>query len=110
MSIITMGMSSGPLVTKGYGKTLVVIVPEVPRPIGVRPGGGILPYPIDVKFFEDIIETRTIKLPNKKDKISVEVLLIQYSDEVTVSAVLEHMKQKYEKVEVYLENEVELYD
>ena len=99
MSIITKGFVEGNISSKGYGKTLVVIIRE-PRPIG---GGG---HPVSFKTTD--IQTKTIKIPTKKEEINVDVLFIDST--INVEAVLEAYQDRYDDIQVYLEEDVEIYD
>ncbi len=97
------------LITRGFGKTLVVVV-------STKAGGGSLPVPyIPYKevFGKDIfkhIKTQKIKVPDEEQEITVDVLLIKHTGEISVDAVLKSVKGKYTEVKVYMEGEVKIYD
>lgn len=98
-TIITRGLGKeNRLVTQGYGGTLVVVV----APPVISGGGGRV---IHRKI--DDIQTKTIKIPGKKDKITVDVLLIEYSEDLSVKAIMEKFADKYTDVQVYFEKDVE---
>lgn len=101
MSIITRGFASNTLITQGYGGTLVVVVTS---------GGGSFPYRKVYEPEEGVIQTKRIKLPGTKTTITVDVLLIQYTEDLSVEATLEKYADQYENIQVYLEKDVELYD
>lgn len=107
MSIITKGMGdSNTLITKGYGSTLVVVV--APSPV-YGGGGGTYTPPLE----PGVIQTRTIKLPHYKRKISVDVVLIYYDGNdknINVEASIEEYREKYDNIKVYLEKDVKFYD
>lgn len=58
----------------------------------------------------DVIKTRTIKLPDEDKDITVDVLLIKHTGEISVEAILKEVKGRYTEVTVYMENEVRFYD
>ncbi len=97
------------LITRGYGKTLVVIVSK-------KAGGGLLPIPyipykeINKKNIFDHIQTRTIKVPDKDKSITVDVLLISHPGDISVQAVLNKTSGKYTEIKVYVEDEVKIHD
>ena len=106
-TIITRGLGTkNQLITQGYGGTLVIIVTPSEPTIHYPSGGGgqfILPGPGDIR-------TLTIKVPDKKNKITVDVLLIEYSEDLSVKAIMEKFKDKYTDVKVYFEKDVEIDD
>jgi len=106
MNIVTRGLGKlANLITKGYSKTLVIVVK--------KGGGTALPIPfIDYKevrkgIFKHI-KTRTINVPDVQKDITVDVLLIKHTGDISVTAILNSVKEKYTEVKVYLENEVRI--
>lgn len=97
------------LITRGYGKTLVVIVSG-------KAGGGGLPVPyipykeINDKNIFDLIKTKKIKVPDEDKDITVDVLLINHTGEISVEAILKKVTGKYTEIKVYMEEEVRIND
>jgi hypothetical protein len=74
------------------------------RPPG--PGGGTYKRPLE----PGVIDTRKIKLPGYEKEIYVDVVLIEYTEGLSIDAQLERFEQSYENIQVYLEKDVEVYD
>lgn len=109
--IVTRGL--GPdhlLVTRGYGKVLVVVVTQ--PPIGGGPGAVYEPYygPLIPGVPKDYIQTRTIYLTKQDKEITVDVLLVSGTQEINIAAMLEDDKYEYDQIEVYMIDEVEIHD
>lgn len=105
-TIITRGLGpKNQLITQGYGGTLFVVITPPEPTVSLGAGGGrvILPK-------RDEIITRKIKVPDIKDKITVDVLLIQYSEDLSVKAIMDEFKDKYTDIKVYFEKDVEFDD
>ena len=94
------------IITKGFGKTLVVVVS--------KSGGGSLPVPyipyteIHKKSIFDHIKTRTIKVPDMDKDITVDVLLINHTGEISVEAILKKTSGRYTEIKVYVDGEVRI--
>jgi hypothetical protein len=99
------------LVTRGYGKVLVIIITPTPPSIGGGPGVVYEPYygPL-IPGAKDYIQTRTIYLTKQDKEITVDVLLVSGSAEIDVAAMLESDKYDYDHIEVYMSEEVEIHD
>ena len=58
----------------------------------------------------DVIKTRKISLPDEDRDITVDVLLIKYTGDISVDVILKEVGDQYSEVTVYLEDEVKIYD
>ncbi len=98
------------IITRGFGKTLVVVVKKG------RGAGGTLAVPyipyadVDKKSIFEHIKTRKIKVPDEEKDITVDVLLISYPGDISVEAILKKAPKKYTEIKVYVEDEVRIYD
>jgi len=91
---------------RGLGKDLlVIIVPEHHHGAGGSAPLGKKKYYPD----SELIETNYIKIPwSKKRKVNVDVVLIYYTGETSVDAILEDVSTDgYNNVKVYVTKEVE---
>ena len=100
------------LITKGFGKTLFVIVRK-----GTRGAGGSLAVPYipyadlnKKKSILELIKTRKISVPDEKNDITVDVLLIKHTGEISVDVILKKVEGRYTEIKVYVEDEVKIYD
>ena len=98
------------LITRGFGRTLVIIVSK-----GRGAGGSLavpyIPYKeVFKKNIYDLIHTRKIKLPDEKKDITVDALLIKHTGDISVEAILREVKGRYTEIKVYVEDEVKIYD
>ena len=107
-NIITRGLGKlQSLVTRGYGGTLIVIKG--------KDGTFPVPYiPYKEVFDKDQllkhIHTKKIRLPGQKKDINVDVLLINYTGNISIEAYLKEVLPEYKDIRVYVEGEVKVYD
>jgi len=112
--------------TPKYSQNYIVgtFAAGVHRAVGVTRGrlvivGGKGNWPIpyidyDAGFkqsdIKDLIQTRKIRLPDEDKDITVDVLLIKYSGDISIEAILQEVSGNYSEVEVHLEGGVRIYD
>lgn len=110
-AVNTVAVGTDFAVGKTNGILIILIdtdkIPHVQnRPVGIYRFTEPFQFPTD----KDIIQTKTVKLPYRKDLIDVDVLLIKQGDTIFLSAILKEIKHKYQKVEVFLLEDVKVYD
>lgn len=107
--MITNGLLTDTLITRGLGKTLYIVVSQG--------GGTVLPVP-HIKYepfptkkeIEEGIQTRKILISGEKQPIEVDVLLIKHTGSISVEAILKEVSGKYAEIKVLIEDEVKFYD
>lgn len=110
--IVTRGMGKRQrLVTRGFGKTLFVVVGPPVTGGGPTVGPGIYePYigPLLPGEIQRAIQTRTIRVPLSKKPITVDVLFVEeHRKGEVLSAILENPKYPYKSIEIISIDKVE---